>query len=63
MQKVRSDADSAITASVTNVNDILSKFASLNGQITSGSVAGADVTSQLDQRDASWSASCPKSSA
>lgn len=51
VQKVRADSDTAIAVSVTNINTILAKFETLNAQITSGSAAGADVTSQLDQRD------------
>ncbi|KQT19778.1 flagellar biosynthesis protein FlgK [Methylobacterium sp. Leaf399] len=48
---VRADADTALGASVTRINDLLSQFAVANGAVTRGSANGADVTDALDDRD------------
>lgn len=52
VQQVRADADEEIATSVGRVNDLLSRFESLNKQIVAGTAMGADVTSLLDSRDA-----------
>jgi flagellar hook-associated protein 1 len=52
VQKVRSDADAQIGASVTHINDLLTQFGTLNADITRQTGTGADVTGEMDQRDA-----------
>ncbi|WP_234053981.1 MULTISPECIES: flagellar hook-associated protein FlgK [unclassified Xanthobacter] len=51
VQQVRTDADSAIAASVGNVNDLLSQFQDANDAVVRGTALGTDVTNALDQRD------------
>lgn len=51
-QGIRRQADEDIASSVKDVNDILAKFSALNREIVEGTAAGADITDQLDQRDA-----------
>jgi flagellar hook-associated protein 1 len=51
VQSVRAQADADIAGSVANLNTLLSRFESLNGEIVKGTRTGADVTDQLDQRD------------
>jgi flagellar hook-associated protein 1 FlgK len=51
-QKVRNDADAAIASSVSNVNDLLAKFKTVNNSIIRDSQSGADISDQLDARDA-----------
>ena len=50
-QKVRSDADAQIASDVADLNDLLSKFQTVNAAIVRGTQAGADVSEELDQRD------------
>jgi flagellar hook-associated protein 1 FlgK len=52
VQQVRADADADIALAVENVNDLLAKFEELNKAVVRGSLSGADVTDELDQRDA-----------
>ena len=52
VQKVRSDADAQIGASVTHINDLLAQFGTLNADVTKNTGTGADVTGEMDQRDA-----------
>lgn len=52
VQEVRSDADAAIAASVSNVNDLLKQFQAANDAVVKGTALGTDVTDSLDQRDA-----------
>jgi flagellar hook-associated protein 1 FlgK len=49
--QVRSDADGEIASAVVRTNSLLSRFEALNTSIVKGSVVGADVTTELDQRD------------
>jgi flagellar hook-associated protein 1 len=49
--KVRTDAEEAMQASVSQVNSLLSQFDTVNREIVSGSIAGTDITDSLDQRD------------
>lgn len=48
---VRREADQAIAASVSRVNDLLGQLAALNATVTRGTAAGIDVTASMDQRD------------
>jgi flagellar hook-associated protein 1 FlgK len=50
-QSVRQQADSSIASAVTNINQLLSQFQSVNNAIVSGTQSGADITTALDQRD------------
>jgi len=52
VQQVRADADSAISDSVSTINDLLAQFQTVNETIVKGTVTGADTTDALDQRDA-----------
>jgi flagellar hook-associated protein 1 FlgK len=49
---VRRQADSQISTSVANINDLLSQFQDLNKQVVNGTTKGADITDVLDARDA-----------
>ncbi len=49
---VRNDADSAMKASVDNLNSLLSQFQSLNDRAVTLTNTGQDATDALDQRDA-----------
>jgi len=49
---LRNRADNDIATSVSNINDLLSKFQKLNQTIVAGSSSGTDITDALDQRDA-----------
>jgi flagellar hook-associated protein 1 len=49
---VRNDADSAMSASVDNLNQLLAKFQTLNQQVVAETQTGQDATDALDQRDA-----------
>jgi flagellar hook-associated protein 1 len=51
VQQVRGQADSDIASSVSQLNDLLSQFGTVNNRIKQGTAAGADVTDDLDQRD------------
>ncbi|MDO9382626.1 MAG: flagellar hook-associated protein FlgK [Hyphomicrobiaceae bacterium] len=50
-QKARQDADGDINASVIKVNGILADFEKINQDIVRGTMAGRDVTDQMDTRD------------
>jgi flagellar hook-associated protein 1 FlgK len=50
-QDERRQADASLASDVKSVNDLLGQFAALNGEIVSGTTAGADVTDALDRRD------------
>ncbi len=50
-QSVRGQADAQIGSAVGNINRLLSQFQSVNNAIVAGTQSGADVTSNLDQRD------------
>ncbi len=50
-QSVRQQADASIASAVTNINQLLNQFQTVNNAIVSGTQSGADVTSDLDQRD------------
>ncbi|SHO63224.1 flagellar hook-associated protein 1 FlgK [Pseudoxanthobacter soli DSM 19599] len=49
---VRQQADADMASSVENINDLLGQFQDLNNAVIRGTVAGADISTQLDQRDA-----------
>ncbi|MCA0432952.1 MAG: flagellar hook-associated protein FlgK [Proteobacteria bacterium] len=49
---VRQEADTAIAASVSNINTILGKIQELNTQITSGKQSEVSVPDLMDERDA-----------
>jgi flagellar hook-associated protein 1 FlgK len=51
VQSVRSDADAALSASVTKVNDLLGQFDTANRTVMRGLAAGTDVSDALDDRD------------
>ena len=51
VQQVREQADSDMSASVSNLNSLLGQFETVNNEIVKGTVSGADVTDYLDQRD------------
>lgn len=48
---VRQEADAGIADAVARVNDILSRFETLNDAIVTGTNLGRDVTTLLDERD------------
>lgn len=48
---VRNQADSDIATSVSNINNLLAQFQTLNQQIVSASGSGRDVTDVMDARD------------
>lgn len=50
-QNVREQADSQIGSAVDSINQLLSQFQSVNNAVVAGTQSGADVTSDLDQRD------------
>lgn len=50
--QVRQQADSDIATSVSNVNNLLSQFQTLNNQVIKGTSNGSDITDVLDARDA-----------
>lgn len=49
---LRNQADVQISSSVTNINNLLSQFQTVNQQIVSGTGSGKDITGALDNRDA-----------
>jgi flagellar hook-associated protein 1 FlgK len=49
---VRRQADSDISTSVANINDLLSQFQDLNKQVVNGTSKGGDISDVLDARDA-----------
>lgn len=51
IQSLRTDADNEIAESVANINDLLSRFQSVNQQIVNGTRSGSDISDFLDQRD------------
>lgn len=51
VQEARQQADADMAASVARMNDLLSRFETLNTEIVRGTHAGADVTEKLDARD------------
>jgi flagellar hook-associated protein 1 FlgK len=52
IQSLRTQANTDIGSTVTEVNASLDQIAALNSQISSGAAQGADVTNLEDQRDA-----------
>ncbi len=50
-QSVRQQADASIGSAVTNINQLLSQFQTVNNAIVSATPTGADTTGLLDQRD------------
>ncbi|MBW9063697.1 flagellar hook-associated protein FlgK [Rhizobium herbae] len=51
VQEVRADADSEILEQVGTLNELLSKFETINNQIVGALATGADASDALDQRD------------
>jgi flagellar hook-associated protein 1 len=51
VQNLRSQTDTQIASSVSNLNKLLSNFQDVNNQVVNGTRAGADVSDLLDQRD------------
>ncbi|WP_298957356.1 flagellar hook-associated protein FlgK [uncultured Methylobacterium sp.] len=51
VQTVRRDADTAIRDSVGRINDLLAQFDLANRSVMKGTVSGADVSDDLDNRD------------
>lgn len=51
VQQVRTDADSSIATSVSNVNDLLAQFKEANDAVVEGTANGRDVTDAMDKRD------------
>ncbi|SFT45543.1 flagellar hook-associated protein 1 FlgK [Pseudovibrio denitrificans] len=51
LERTRLEADAAMGRAVDNINKILSDLENVNGKIVTGSNAGDDVNSLLDQRD------------
>jgi flagellar hook-associated protein 1 FlgK len=51
VQRVRSDADTAMADSVTRINDLLGQFEIDNKTVVRGTALGLDVTDALDRRD------------
>ncbi|CAA2142872.1 flagellar hook-associated protein FlgK [Hyphomicrobium sp. ghe19] len=49
---IRNQADSDISTSVSNINNLLAQFEKLNQSVVKGTSSGADITDVLDQRDA-----------
>jgi flagellar hook-associated protein 1 len=49
---IRNQADAQIASSVSNINNLLSQFQTLNQQIVTGTGSGKDITGALDSRDA-----------
>jgi len=49
--KVRSDANAEIASAVGTLDELLQKFEKVNSQIVVGTVAGTDVTDQIDTRN------------
>lgn len=52
VQAARENADADLATSVSNVNQLLAQFDTVNTAIVKGTIAGDDVTDFLDQRDA-----------
>ncbi|MCK9908100.1 flagellar hook-associated protein FlgK [Microbacteriaceae bacterium K1510] len=51
VQSVRADADADMATSVTNINQLLTQFETVNTAIVKGTIAGSDVSDYLDTRD------------
>ncbi|KAB0264319.1 flagellar hook-associated protein FlgK [Microvirga brassicacearum] len=51
VQAIRQAADVSISNSVSRINDLLTKFDSVNREVMRGHAIGADVTDSLDNRD------------
>lgn len=51
-QRVRNDAETAISNSVARVNDLLAQFKTVNDAIIKDSQSSIDITDKLDSRDA-----------
>lgn len=51
VETVRQKADQDVRDSVDQLNKMLGQVGELNGKIVNGTIAGSDVTDQLDQRD------------
>ena len=51
VQDLRAQADAEMAASAEKIRSLLSQLETINGKVTSGTRAGADVTDYLDQRD------------
>ncbi|MES0868738.1 flagellar hook-associated protein FlgK [Pseudovibrio sp. SCP19] len=51
LKETRLEADAAMGRAVDNINNILSDLEEVNGKIVTGSNAGQDVNSLMDQRD------------
>lgn len=52
IQAFRSDLDSQIATSVTELNQLLADFKTINDQVVNGAIAGQDALDGLDRRDA-----------
>ena len=51
VQSVRADADADMATSVTNINQLLAQFETVNTSIVKGTIAGSDISDYLDMRD------------
>ncbi|TQF41708.1 flagellar hook protein FlgK [Bradyrhizobium sp. UNPF46] len=51
VQSVREQADADMATSVSNINQLLTQFQTVNTAIVKGTITGDDVTDYLDQRD------------
>jgi flagellar hook-associated protein 1 FlgK len=51
VQNVRAQADAGIADSVAKINDLLNQFTKVNQTIVAGTVIGADITDNMDQRN------------
>ncbi|MFK4385076.1 flagellar hook-associated protein FlgK [Bradyrhizobium sp. USDA 223] len=51
VQSVRESADADMQTSVQNINQLLSRFETVNTAIVKGTISGDDITDYLDQRD------------
>ena len=51
VQSVRESADADMKTSVQNINQLLSRFETVNTAIVKGTISGDDITDYLDQRD------------
>jgi flagellar hook-associated protein 1 len=51
VQNIRAQADAGIANSVSNINNLLAQFKTVNSTIVNAAQSGADVTDAMDQRD------------
>ncbi|WP_112664671.1 flagellar hook-associated protein FlgK [Microvirga flavescens] len=51
IQNARAEADAGIADSVANINDLLSRLATVNQTVVKGTASGIDVSDALDTRD------------